>query len=46
MPNAVEQDPAVLKIVGKNGELLGIENNPQVGKNSGGYYLDALVNIP
>ena len=45
-PNAVKQDPSVLKIVGKTGELLGIENNPQVHKNSGGYYLEALVHIP
>jgi hypothetical protein len=45
-PNAVRQDPDVLKIVGKKGELLGIENNPQVHKNSGGYYLEALVHIP
>jgi len=45
-PNAVRQDPDVLKIVGKKGELLGIENNPQVHKNSGGYYLQAIVHIP
>ena len=47
VPNVVRQDPSVLKIIGKKGELLGIENNPQVGKMSGeNYYLQALVHIP
>ena len=46
-PNAVEQDPSVLKVVGKKGELLGIEKNPQVHKNSGdSYYLEVLIHIP
>jgi hypothetical protein len=45
-PHGGPQGPSVLKIVGKEGELLGIENNPQIGKNSGGYYLQALVHIP
>lgn len=41
------QDAAVLKVTGKKGELLGIDNNPQVGKMSGeNYYLQALVAIP
>jgi hypothetical protein len=45
--NFIQQDAAVLKIVGKKGELLGIENNPQVKKQSGdNYYLEALVHIP
>jgi hypothetical protein len=44
--NGVRQDSAVLKIVGKTGELLGIENNPQVHRNSGGYYLEVIVHIP
>jgi hypothetical protein len=42
----VPQEAAVLKITGKNGESLGIGTNPQIGKNSGGYYLQALVHIP
>jgi hypothetical protein len=42
----VPQEAAVLKITGNNGELLGIGTNPQIGKNSGGYYLRALVHIP
>jgi hypothetical protein len=46
-PNAVRQDPSVLKIIGKKGELLGVDNNPQIGKMSGeNYYLQALVHIP
>jgi|ERR1017187_1569349 hypothetical protein len=45
-PNAVRQEPEVLRIVGRKGELLGIENNPQVHRNSGGYYLEAIVHIP
>jgi hypothetical protein len=40
------QAPAVVKITGKNGESLGIGTNPQIGKNSAGYYLQALVQIP
>lgn len=44
--NFPAQDPSVLRIVGKHGELLGIENNPQVQKNSGGYYLEEDVHIP
>jgi hypothetical protein len=37
----------VLKVIGKKGELLGIDNNPQIGKMSGeNYYLQALVHIP
>jgi hypothetical protein len=40
------QTVAVQKVVGTKGELLGIDSNPQVGKNSGEYYLDALVHIP
>jgi hypothetical protein len=43
---AIPQDTAALKITGKTGELLGIGTNPQIGKNSGGYYLQALVHIP
>jgi hypothetical protein len=46
IPHGVPQETAVLKITGKNGELLGIGTNPQIGKNSGGYYLQALVHIP
>lgn len=46
IPHGVPQEAAVLKITGKNGELLGIGTNPQIGKNSGGYYLQALVHIP
>lgn len=46
VPHGVPQDTAVLKITGKNGELLGIGTNPQIGKNAGGYYLQALVHIP
>ena len=46
IPDPALQRPSVLKVVGKHGELLGIERNPQVGKNSGGYYLEALVHIP
>ncbi len=46
IPHSVPQDAAVLKITGKNGESLGISTNPQIGKNSGGYYLQALVHIP
>ncbi len=42
----VPQETAVLKITGKNGESLGIGTNPQIGKNSGGYYLQAFVHIP
>ena len=42
----VPQEPAVLKITGKTGERLGTGTNPQIGKNSGGYYLQALVHIP
>lgn len=46
-PNAVRQDPSVLKIIGKKGELLGVDINPQIGKMSGeNYYLQALVHIP
>ncbi len=45
-PRSVSQDAAVLRITGRKGELLGIETNPQVGKNSGGYYLQAFVYIP
>jgi hypothetical protein len=46
-PNAVRQDSSVLKVIGKKGELLGIDNNPQIGKMSGeNYYLQALVHIP
>jgi hypothetical protein len=44
MPSS--QSGAVQKVVGKKGELLGIDSNPQVGKNSGEYYLEALVHIP
>jgi hypothetical protein len=40
------QEAGVLKITGKNGESLGIGTNPQIGKNSGGYYLQAFVHIP
>ena len=40
------QSVAVQKVVGTKGELLGVDSNPQVGKNSGEYYLDALVHIP
>ena len=46
IPHGVPQETAVLKITGKTGELLGIGANPQIGKNSGGYYLEALVHIP
>jgi hypothetical protein len=46
IPHGVPQETAVLKITGKNGELLGIGTNPQIDKNSGGYYLQALVHIP
>jgi hypothetical protein len=46
IPHDFPQDPSVLKVVGKNGESLGGENNPQVHKNSGGYYLQAIVHIP
>jgi hypothetical protein len=46
IPHGIPQDAAVLKITGKNGELLGRSTNPQIGKNSGGYYLQALVHIP
>jgi len=46
-PHGVQQqDTSVLNIVGGNGELLGVQNNPQVAKNSGGYYLQAFVYIP
>ena len=46
-PHGLPQPPSVLKIVGEHGENLGIENNPQVHKNSGdNYYLEALVHIP
>jgi hypothetical protein len=46
-PNAVRQDASVLKITGTKGELLGIDNNPQIGKKSGeNYYLRAFVQIP
>jgi len=41
-----EQSLTVRKVVGTKGELLGIDSNPQVGKNSGEYYLEALVHIP
>jgi hypothetical protein len=45
-PNAVPQNPSVLNIVGKKGELLGIGSNPQVGEKSGdNYYLEALIHI-
>jgi hypothetical protein len=40
------QSVAVQKVVGKKGELLGIESNPQVGKHSGEYYLVALAHLP
>lgn len=40
------QSVAVQKVVGTKGESLGIDSNPQVGKNSGEYYLEALVHIP
>ena len=42
----VPQEAAVLKITGKHGEFLGIDTNPQIGKNSGGYYLETRVHIP
>jgi hypothetical protein len=46
IPHDIPRDSSVLKVVGENGELLGIENNPQVHKNSGGYYPQAIVHIP
>lgn len=46
IPRGVPQETTVLKITGKSGELLGIGTNPQIGENSGGYYLQALVHIP
>jgi hypothetical protein len=46
-PKGVRQDESVLKIAGKKGERLGIENNPQVGKMSEeNYYLQLFVEIP
>jgi hypothetical protein len=45
-PRFPKQDAPILKVVGATGELLGIDRNPQVGKNSGGYYLEDFVNIP
>ena len=45
-PAEPPRDRSVLRVVGRRGELLGIENNPQAGKNSGGYYLQALIHIP
>jgi hypothetical protein len=45
-PIMIPQNPSVLAISGKKGELLGGEHNPQVHKNSGGYYLEAIVHVP
>lgn len=42
-PKAVTQNASVLKIIGKKCELLGVENNPQVGKMLGeNYYLQSI----
>jgi hypothetical protein len=45
-PAAPGSDVSVLAIVGKRGEQLGIDTNPQIGKNSGAYYLDTLIDVP